>query len=229
MMTGSLLEEARSEFYRLAEYLQHELKRLHDEGVLTRADWLRLIEDSRLSGQAVLGAIDRADYPPQMREELVKNLITQYEASIEKILEEARRRRYSIERIEGRLRKAEEQVATNWSNAVRAQMVTKSQHDRVMKTLRSKHKEVTSGLKSIPGRHPRRMELIESWLTEYEADMNKLSRIPLPRLSYAASRPVSYGNKARVASSGGQTKPEEEKKLRRGVIRRLLSILRGRR
>jgi len=187
----SLIEESRDRFMELAGRLRGELKKLYDEGVLTKMDWMKLTEDSELSAQAVISAINRNDLPPEMQKELVKNLINQYEVSTEQILQDARYRRYTPERIEERLDIYEKPVLTNWGNALDAQTINQRQYQDVMNRLKAMHRDAVNGICSIPQKHPKRTELIESWLDEYRQQMEKLAITPTPRLSYAPSREVS--------------------------------------
>lgn len=187
----SLLDESRNRFMELASYLDSELKKLYDDGVLTKTDWIKLVEDSKLSGQAVLNAINRTDYPPEMQKELVKNLISQYEISIEQTLQDARFRRYAPERIEERLASFEKPVLTNWENALNAKTISQRQYQDMISRVKTYHKDAVNGIRSIPAKHPKRTEMIESWLNEYKQQMEKLAITPAPQLSYAPSKAVS--------------------------------------
>ena len=221
-MNDHLLEESRQRFYDLAEYLRQELEKLYEEGVFTESDWLKIKTDSNLSAQAVLKAINDADYPPEMQRELVRKLIDQYEESIEQILSDARARRYSSERVNMRIKSIEERVVLNWKNALDARIVSKRQYNNTMALLRAKHKEIVKGIKSIPREHPKRLDLVESWLKEYEMELERLSKIPSPELSYATSKPVSQNG----GMPSQETPFSEGREPRKGWLRRLLSSVR---
>lgn len=212
-----LIEESRSRFMTLAERLRTELKKLYDEGLLTRTDWMKLMEDSELSAQAVLTAINRTDLPPDMQKELVRKLIDQYEVSAEQILQDAKLRRYAPERVEESLYMLEEPVMTNWRNALNAKTISQRQYQDTMNLVKSKHRETVNGIRSIPPKHPRRSELIDSWLEEYRKQMEQLAIVPFPRLSYAASREVSADNSDRPAQAPMHRKGKS-------VIYKMLSI-----
>lgn len=186
----TLLNESRNKFMGLGSYLESELKKLYDDGVLTKTDWMKLVEDSKLSGQAVVNAINKTDYPPEMQKELVKNLIAQYEVSIEQTLLDAKYRRYAPERIEEKLGLYEKPVLTNWENAFRAKIISQRQYQDVLNRVKTGHKDIINGIRSIPSKHPKKGEMIESWLEEYRIQMEKLAITPAPQLSYAPSKEV---------------------------------------
>ena len=191
----TLFNESRDKFMRLASYLDTELKRLYDDGVLTKTDWMKLVEDSKLSGQAVMNAINKTDYPPEIQKELVNNLITQYEVSIEQILLEAKNRRYAIERIEVLINSFEKPVYSNWENALRAKTISQRQYQDVVNKVKTGHKDIINGIRSIPPKHPKKSEMIDSWIEEYQLQMKKLATPPPPQLSYAPSQEISSKQK----------------------------------
>lgn len=191
----TLFNESRDKFMRLASYLDTELKRLYDDGVLTKIDWMKLVEDSKLSGQAVMNAINKTDYPPEIQKELVNNLIAQYEVSIEQILLEAKNRRYAIERIEEVINSFEKPVYSNWENALRAKTISQRQYQDVVNKVKTGHKDIINGIRSIPPKHPKKSEMIDSWIEEYQLQMKKLATPPPPQLSYAPSQEISSKQK----------------------------------
>lgn len=191
----TLFNESRDKFMRLASYLDTELKRLYDDGVLTKIDWMKLVEDSKLSGQAVMNAINKTDYPPEIQKELVNNLIAQYEVSIEQILLEAKNRRYAIERIEEVINSFEKPVYSNWENALRTKTISQRQYQDVVNKVKTGHKDIINGIRSIPPKHPKKPEMIDSWIEEYQLQMKKLATPPPPQLSYAPSQDISSKQK----------------------------------
>lgn len=188
---SELFDEAKKRFMESASYIETELKKLYEDGVLTKTDWMKLVEDAKLSGQAVLNAINRTDYPPAMQKELVKNLLAQYEDSMQQILNDAGQRRYSPERIDEKLNHCEQQVYTNWENAYKARVVNQRQYQDVTNRVKAEHRDILNGIRSIPSRHPKKAEMIDSWLDEYKKQMEKLAVIPTPQLDYAPSRTIA--------------------------------------
>jgi hypothetical protein len=197
----NLYDEARNRFHKLASYLESELRKLYQEGVLTRTDWIKLVEDSRLSAQAVISALNRTDYPTEMQRELVAQLIAQYETSIERTLNEVRQRQYSADRIETRLRSAEEIVYSSLSSLLSAKSISQRQFDNTLRLVKAKHQQVMKGIRSIPSNHPKRSELIETWIADYQRDMEALAKTFPPRLSYAATSNSTQSNKPSAARS----------------------------
>jgi hypothetical protein len=168
---------------KIAGYLDEELRKLHEEDVLTRVDVEKMIDDSKLSAQAVINAINKANYPEKMQRELVDRLIGQYEASIEDILDEARGRRYSLERIEARLISIERKAFPDLDEAIQRRLLTKQQKDEVSRFVKEQHNEFLKGIKSIPQKHPKRLELIETWFVDYEGKLQKFVQRFLPKLA----------------------------------------------
>jgi hypothetical protein len=166
-----------------AAYLRKELRELYDDGVLTDLDVKKISDDSKLSGQAVINAINQSDYPENMRRALVDHLIGQYEASIEDILKEARSRRYSPERIEARLEAIEGRIIPNMSDAVERRLVSRQQSDEISKIISEQRDEITKGIKTIPRQHPKKPDLIETWLLDYEEKLQQLVQRYLPKLT----------------------------------------------
>ncbi len=187
----SLFDEAHNKFMKLASYLESELKRLYDDGVLTKTDWMKLVEDSKLSGQAVIKAINRTDFPPEMQKELVKNLIAQYEESIEQILQNARDRRYMPERIEEQLLVFEKPVRDNLEKALNAKTISRRQFQEVLNQVKVNHKDIVKGIRLIPSNHPKKAEIIESWLNSYQQQMEKLAVMPTPQLGDVSNKEIS--------------------------------------
>src|SRR5947209_10805898 len=141
--------QSKNRLEKTAAYLKKELRELYDDGVLTKLDVEKILDDSKLSGQAVINAINQQDYPENMRRALVDRLIGQYEASIEDILNEARGRRYSPERIETRLKEIEEQIIPNLNEAVERRLFTKQQRDEISRLIKTQHDEIVKGIASI--------------------------------------------------------------------------------
>lgn len=189
-----------------AAYLKKELRELYDDGVLTELDVNKIIDDSKLSGQAVINAINQPNYPENMQRALVDRLIGQYEASIEEILSEARGRRYSPERIEARLKATEERVIPNLDEAVERRLFTKQQRDEISRLIKAQHDEIVKGIKSIPRQHPKKQELIETWLLDYEEKLQKLAQRYLPKL---ADRMEAPHQEERIVSNEPQAEEEE--------------------
>jgi len=219
-----LYAEAKSRFLELATHLDGELEKLYKEGILKRTDWIKLREDSKLSARAVIDALERTDYPPEMQRELVARLMTQYESSVERILDGARQRRYSIDRIETRLRAAEEKVYSNLEDALNSRSISQSQYSQTANLVKAQHKEVIAGIRSIPRNHPKKNELIDTWIADYQQEMEKLAQLPLPQLSYAATKGSSQSGE--FATRRSPSVYESPQRTKRGVIRRIFSFIR---
>ena len=200
-----LFEQSKDRLEKTAAYLKKELRELYDDGVLTKLDVDKILDDSKLSGQAVINAINQQDYPENMRRALVDRLIGQYEASIEDILNEARGRRYSSERIEARLKAIEEQVIPNLNEAVERRLFTKQQRDEISRLIKTQHDEIVKGIASIPRQHPKKQELIETWLLDYKEKLQGLVERYLPKL---ANRLEASHQEENIALNEPQ--PEEE-------------------
>lgn len=210
MHDDPLFEEARERFRNIAEHLQRQLEDLHRQGVLDRTDLLRLVEESKLSGHAVLKALDSTDYPLDMQRELVNSLIVQYETSTTDILANARLRQYSPERIEARLVEADRRVVGGWEDALRTKTVTQRQYDDMLVALRRMHSEAIDGIRSIPSGHPKRIEMTDSWIADYEARSARLATIPVPQLDYAPSRPISAEPSLPTPTSASTRSPSSD-------------------
>jgi len=99
-----LLGEVRTRIQEISTRLDSELQKLESQGVITKLDKQKLWADATTSAQAILGAINRGDFPSEMQRELVSRLINQFENSASDILTTAQSKLYSPERIDRRLR-----------------------------------------------------------------------------------------------------------------------------
>lgn len=198
----SIFEQSKDRLMKTAAYLTKELRELYDDGVLTELDVQKITADSKLSGQAVVNAINQSDYPENMRRTLVDRLIGQYEASIEDILREARGRRYSPERVEAKLEDIEGRIIPDTSEAVRRRLMTGAQADEISKLISTQHNEIIKGIKTIPREHPKKPELIETWLLDYEEKLQKLVQRYLPKLTdrLDASHDASHEDELNISS-----------------------------
>jgi hypothetical protein len=185
---SGLVFSARERFMKLANYLDAELIKLQQAGVLTEVDKLKLIEDSKLSAQAVLNAIGRTDYPARMQEELVNRLINLYEVTVEDILNNARERLYSTDQIQAKLVQIANSVLPDLESLVRNRLITKEQRNEIIKRVNEINSEVLDGIISIPRNHPKRHELIDTWLVDHKGRLLELVQRYLPRL--VAQRPL---------------------------------------
>lgn len=92
MRQQELMQMAKERFQEISRHLEDRLNELYEQGAITDLDYRKMRSDGVQSGLAVLHAIQNTEYPPEMQQELVENLIMQFEESTAKILEDAESR-----------------------------------------------------------------------------------------------------------------------------------------
>lgn len=172
---NSLLEDVRNRFMRAAAYLECELDTLYREGVLTQVDWIKLKEDSKLSAQAVRDALNRTDYPLDMQRALVTRLIQEFELSAERILNDARKRRYSTQVIERKLRSIERQVFPGLDEATTRGQFSERQRNEILRALNLKRSNTLRSIRALRVDSARFDELLKSRLEDYRRELEELA------------------------------------------------------
>jgi hypothetical protein len=172
---NSLFEDVKNRFMRMAAYLERELDALYKEGVLTQVDWIKLKEDSKLSAQAVKDALNRTDYPLDIQRALVTRLIQEYELSVERILNDVRKRRYSTQVIERKLRSIERQVFPDLDEATARGQFSERQRNEVLRALNSKRGNTLRRTRALRVDSTRFDELLERLLEDYRRELEELA------------------------------------------------------
>jgi len=172
-----LFSEVRTRIQEISARLDSELQKLESQGVITRLDKQKLWADATASAQAVLGALDRTDFPSEMQRELVKRLISQFENSAYEILAKAQSRLYGPERIERRLHDIEVSVLLRFGPYVEKQVranpsVIRRFHDGFLREMRA-------SLNKRPLDYP----LVEAQFQQYEQMLTRLLEEQLPKIA----------------------------------------------
>jgi hypothetical protein len=172
---NSVFEDIRNRFMRTAAYLDRELEALYREGVLTEVDCIKLKEDSKLSAQAVKDAFNRTDYPLDMQRALVTRLVQEYESSVEKILNDVRKRRYSTQVIERKLRSVEQQVFPDLDDPTKRGLLSERQRNEILRALNLKRSNTLRSIRAIRVDSARFDERLQSRLEDYRQELEELA------------------------------------------------------
>ena len=204
-----LLGEVRTRIQEISTRLDSELQKLESQGVITKLDKQKLWADATTSAQAILGAINRGDFPSEMQRELVSRLINQFENSASDILTTAQSKLYSPERIDRRLRDIEVSVLSKLGPYVERQVranpsIIRKSHDRFLQEVRSLTKRQQD------------YSLLEVQFQKYEESLTRLLEEQLPKLGTARETEVVHPEiKIEKPPDSGGSQIDSEKKTKR--------------
>lgn len=181
MRQQELMQMAKKRFQEISHHLEDRLNELYEQGAITDLDYKKMRSDGVQSGLAVLHAIQNTEYPPEMQQELVENLIMQFEESTAKILKDAETRLLEPNALKKKMSDIDQRIAAEFG--VDAQRWLNSNPVEINKL----HKDF---LKSIRSTKRKSNQLsIEQVYKVYEQSSRQLFLQLTPRIGMNNSSP----------------------------------------
>lgn len=207
---------------KIARKLEEEINSLKSEGYLSDIDFQMIIDGAYLSGTAVKKALTETNYPNDMRVELINRLIEEFENSTNDVLESARDKKYSIEISKKRLENIDNKAIELLKNTLEKTQISRDQFDRKIREIKTKHRQVISDISTIPKKHPRKGEMIDNWIVEYEKQILSFASAP-SNLDYSTSMKLDKSKFSSKLPEGQNISKEVTSKQKKKIFGRLFS------
>jgi len=175
-----LAQRARTRFQEISRHLEARLRELHEQKAITELDYQKMHSDGVQSGKAVLNAIKNTEYPPEMQQELVANLIAQFEESTAKILQTAELRLLEPATLEEKMAMIDASIASELG--ANTQNWLRSNPPEVSRLHQDFHE------KARIDRQRRQENIVENVHRSYELASRKLFNQLTPKIADRVSR-----------------------------------------
>lgn len=171
-----LLLETRARFQSISARLDQKRNELQSRGLLTELDMQKMMNSALQSGEAVLVALDRTDYPPEMQRELINRLILQFENSTNEVLAKAEQRLYNNKYIEIQLNEIDNRVISEFGE------LTKQWADTNSRFFSAAHEDFKQQLRQLIHDNTYTDFEIESLFRKYEEQLIIQLKELLPKI-----------------------------------------------